>query len=90
MREGDGVNAASELSAIDWHRLRWHCRRGLLENDLVLEKFLAVHGPNLNQERLARLKELLELGDNDLWDLVSGRTSPSAQHAEMVGWLRAC
>jgi antitoxin CptB len=84
------VNAESELSAVDWRRLRWHCRRGLLENDLVLEKFLDVHGPNLNQERLVRLKEVLELGDNELWDLVSGRADPEARHAEIVGWLRAC
>ncbi len=77
------------ISAEDWRRLRWNCRRGLLENDLVLEKFLSVHGPNLDQDRLDRLKELLELGDNDLWDLVCGRMVPEERHAEIVGWLRA-
>ena len=78
------------ISAQDFHRLRWHCRRGLLENDLVLEKFLSIHGPDLDHDRLERLNELLELGDNDLWDLVCGRMDPDARHAEIVGWLRAC
>ncbi|MSQ20356.1 MAG: succinate dehydrogenase assembly factor 2 [Betaproteobacteria bacterium] len=84
------VDPQSGLSAEDWRRLRWHCRRGLLENDLVLEKFLVVHGPDLDQGRLARLRELLELGDNALWDLVCGRIDPAAEHAEIVGWLRSC
>ena len=79
-----------EISAEEFHRLRWRCRRGLLENDLVLEKFLTVHGPHLDRDRLARVNELLELGDNELWDLVCGRMDPDERHAEVVGWLRAC
>jgi antitoxin CptB len=54
-------------------RIRWHCRRGLLELDLVLSKFLDRQYPGLTTEQKAVFKELLELPDNDLWDLLSGK-----------------
>ncbi len=49
-------------------RLKWKCRRGLLELDLVLERYLRSHPQD------AELSELLDLQDNDLWDIVSGRS----------------
>jgi antitoxin CptB len=49
-------------------RLKWKCRRGLLELDLVLERYLHRHPED------AELGTLLELTDNDLWDIVSGRS----------------
>ncbi|MCC6609284.1 MAG: succinate dehydrogenase assembly factor 2 [Burkholderiales bacterium] len=45
----------------------------MLENDLVLQRFLDRHVVALDADRLAQLNALLELGDNDLWDLLSGR-----------------
>jgi len=79
------------ISEADLRRLRWRCRRGRLENDLVLEKFLSRYGAELDRPRLDALNEILELGDNDLWDLLAGRTEPlDARHVEIVGWLRVC
>jgi antitoxin CptB len=49
-------------------RLKWKCRRGLLELDLVLERYLRQYPED------AELGALLELPDNDLWDIVSGRS----------------
>jgi len=49
-------------------RLKWKCRRGLLELDLVLERYLRQYPQD------AELDPLLELPDNDLWDIVSGRS----------------
>jgi len=75
----------------DRRRLRWRCRRGLLENDLVLQRFLVRYGDRLDRLRLDALNELLALGDNELWDLVAGRCEPREdRHFEIVGWLRAC
>lgn len=54
-------------------RLRWRCRRGLLENDLLLERFLDRHAASLGPAELAALGRLLDLPDPDLWDIVSGR-----------------
>ncbi len=49
-------------------RLKWKCRRGLLELDLVLERYLRQYPED------AALDALLDLPDNDLWDIVSGRS----------------
>jgi antitoxin CptB len=79
------------ISEADLRRLRWRCRRGRLENDLVLERFLDRYAGGLDRRRLEALNELLELGDNELWDLVAGRAEPrEARHREIVNWLRVC
>jgi antitoxin CptB len=54
-------------------KLRWDCRRGLLELDLILEKFNARHLATLDAAHIARFRELLALPDNDLLDLVMER-----------------
>ena len=51
-------------------RVKWKARRGLLELDLVFERFV----PTLKDEDLAAFSALLELPDNELWDLVAGRS----------------
>ena len=77
------------ITDIELNRLRWRCRRGLLENDLVLERFLDRHGAALDRERLAALNELLALPDPDLWALVSGqRECDEPRLAPMVAMLR--
>ncbi|MBP6369105.1 MAG: succinate dehydrogenase assembly factor 2, partial [Burkholderiales bacterium] len=48
-------------------RLRWRCRRGMLENDIVLERFLAARGASITDEELTMLDRLLDLTDGDLW-----------------------
>jgi antitoxin CptB len=55
------------------NRLRWRCRRGMLENDLILARFLDARGEAISEAELAGLDRLLDLSDNELWDLVSGR-----------------
>ena len=73
------------------NRLRWHCRRGLLENDLVLERFLERHGPQLEGPRLRAFEALLEYGDNELWSLLSGKTEcGNSALGEVVQLLRSC
>jgi antitoxin CptB len=57
-------------------RIRWRCRRGLLENDLILSRFLDARAATLTDERIAMLDRLLDLPDNDLWDLIAGRVEP--------------
>jgi antitoxin CptB len=68
-------------------RLRWRCRRGMLENDLILERFLDARGAAISAPELARLERLLALGDNELWDLLSGRQEP--EDAAMVPLVQA-
>ena len=55
-------------------RLKWHSRRALLELDLVMERFWQRLGDaELDAEQAELLKELLELEDHDLWDMMCGR-----------------
>ena len=65
-------------------RLKWKCRRGLLELDLVLERYLRSNPDD------AELLELLDLADNDLWDIVSGRSDRyDGRFSGIVARLRA-
>ena len=74
------------LDTVSLTRLRWKCRRGLLELDLVFEKFI----PTLKNEDVQPLLALLELPDNELWDIVSGRSDAYERGFEQtVARLRA-
>ena len=53
------------MDAQQLNRLRWQCRRGLLELDVVLERFLERYGDQLQGERLASFETLLNYADND-------------------------
>lgn len=55
------------------NRLKWHCRRSLLELDLVFDRFWERHEEDLDAPGEAALERLLELQDHDLWALVVGR-----------------
>jgi antitoxin CptB len=57
-------------------KLRWRCRRGLLENDLFIERFFARHEAGLTQRHALGLTALMDLPDNDLLDLLLSRKEP--------------
>ena len=62
------------MDRVGFEKLKWQCRRGLLELDLVLERFMRDRVAGLDDAALRRLSDLLDLPDNDLWDIVSGRS----------------
>jgi succinate dehydrogenase flavin-adding protein (antitoxin of CptAB toxin-antitoxin module) len=71
-------------------RLKWRSRRGLLELDLVFERFWKAAGDELTGADAAALERLLQLPDNDLLDLVMGRAqAPDGQLRDMVHKLRS-
>ncbi len=57
-------------------RLKWRSRRGLLELDIVFERFWRGAGTGLDEAQSALLERLLAMPDNDLLDLVMGRKEP--------------
>jgi antitoxin CptB len=59
------------------NRLRWRCRRGMLENDLILTRFLDSRGDQITDAEVAALDSMLSLSDNDLWEMLSGRQEPA-------------
>ncbi len=72
------------------NRLKWHCRRALLELDLVFQRFWAREEDGLDVQAEAILARLLELEDHDLWALVSGREdTDDPQLKGMIERLRA-
>ena len=54
-------------------RLRWRARRGLLENDLIVTRFLDAHETNLTDEEVDAFSRLMELSYNELMDLLLAR-----------------
>ena len=56
-------------------KLRWRCRRGLLENDLFIERFFERYDKALNVRQADALGVLMDLSDNDLLDLFLARKS---------------
>jgi antitoxin CptB len=67
-----------ELSDVERRRLRWRARRGLLENDVLLGRFLNREGDRLDARAAAALGRLLDLPDNELLDLLLARAEPQA------------
>ncbi len=61
------------LGNAELYRLKSDARRGLLENDLILQRFFERYGAHLNAEDGKVLSQLLALDDNDLMDLLIGR-----------------
>ena len=60
-------------------KLRWRCRRGLLENDLLIERFFNRHPDGISTTLADGLTALMDLGDNDLLDLLLRRKEPSGE-----------
>lgn len=52
-------------------RLAWRCRRGMLELDIVLQRFVNEQFGTLSAAELQAFDEILELPDNDFWELIS-------------------
>jgi|TARA_B110000503_G_scaffold139109_1_gene226751 antitoxin CptB len=67
------------LTELERARLRWRARRGLLENDLIITRFLDIYEESLTDDQIAVLALIFELGDNELLDLLLGRIEPSGK-----------
>lgn len=66
-------------------KLRWRCRRGLLENDLFIARFFERFDKTLNVRQADALGVLMDLSDNDLLDLFLARKSLSQVEATLDG-----
>ena len=60
-------------------KLKWRCRRGLLENDLFVERFFQRHEAGLTVGQGQVLGQLMDLADNDLLDLLLRRKEPQGE-----------
>ncbi len=85
---------SASIGATELSRLKWRCRRGLLENDLFIERFFRSHEATLSLRHADGLQALMDLADNDLLDLLLARREPEGELArpevtEVLGMLRA-
>jgi len=90
----DATSTEALLSERALSKLRWRCRRGLLENDLFIERFFARHESGLTVRQADALETLMDLSDNDLLDLLLGRKPPEGDLVrddvtQVLGMLRA-
>ena len=74
-------------------KLRWRCRRGLLENDLFIERFFERFADSLTENQAEGLRVLMDEADNDLLDLILCRKEPQdaldrPDVREVLGMLR--
>ena len=67
------------LSERSLSKLRWRCRRGLLENDLLIERFFNTYAHTLTEAQGQGMNTLMELADNDLLDLLLSRKEPGPE-----------
>ncbi len=72
-------------------RIRWRCRRGMLELDLVLERFVGRHYTSLGEEERNAFGMLLEMPDAALWDMITGKsaTPETGAQAAVLARIRA-
>jgi antitoxin CptB len=75
------------------NRLKWRCRRGLLENDLFVERFFRRYEATITVQQAQGMQLLMDLSDNDLLDLLLARKEPSgdldrAEVHEVLGMMR--
>ena len=77
----DGLDAQAPLSERALSKLRWRTRRGLLENDLFIERFFTRHESRLTVGHARGIYVLMDLADNDLMDLFLRRKTLSPEIA---------
>ena len=69
----DGLDGKLALDVRALSKLHWRSRRGLLENDLFIQKFFERHESRLTVGHARGMYELMDLSDNDLLDILLQR-----------------
>ena len=69
----EGLDGKLALDVRALSKLHWRSRRGLLENDLFIQKFFERHESRLTVGHARGMYELMDLSDNDLLDLMLER-----------------
>ncbi|AGX88523.1 succinate dehydrogenase assembly factor 2 [Candidatus Symbiobacter mobilis] len=88
----DAYTKDALLDASLFGKLRWRCRRGMLENDFFLERFFHQYAATLTVRQAECLQELMALADSDLLDVFLGRVKignvdPAMDRADMHALL---
>lgn len=76
------------MSVTDLNRLRWRCRRGMREMDILLGGFLDQCYAALSPDRQQAFTSLLDEIDQDILDWVMGRKTVPDKYANIISLLR--
>jgi succinate dehydrogenase flavin-adding protein (antitoxin of CptAB toxin-antitoxin module) len=88
--EEGGLRSVGKADGRVLERLRWRSRRGMLELDLILTRFLQTKVEALSQEEIGIFDEVLRLSDKDFLDLLMGRAECLDQRIKpMIDMIRA-
>ena len=77
------VQSSNLIDARSLSKLKWRCRRGLLENDIFIERFFKRFESSLTVRQSQGLMALMDLGDNDLLDLHLARKTLAQVNADL-------
>ena len=78
------------LNPASLQRVRWRCRRGLLELDIILVRFVDRYYAQLSSSERETFEVFLDMADNPLWDLISGKTdAASYEQAALLEKIRS-
>jgi antitoxin CptB len=82
---GAGQDAPAPLA----EQLRWQCRRGMLELDFVLERYLEQHYDAAAEREKRLFRDLLSAQDPELqvW-LLNGQRHPDAEVQRLIDRIR--
>jgi len=85
------LNPASSILNPDLlQRVRWRCRRGLLELDIILGRFVEAHYARLSLPERETFEQFLDMADNPLWDMISGKINTvSNEQTELLEKIRS-
>ena len=61
----------------EYAELKWRCRRGMLELDILLNSYLDKHYNTMSQQQGAVFSEVLDYPDQVLFDLLLGNMQSS-------------
>lgn len=79
MNERGTMSIPHQADPVKRARLRWRARRGLLENDLIVTRFLDAYEATLTDEEVDAFSRLMELADNELMELLLARKEPEGE-----------
>ncbi|WP_242604556.1 succinate dehydrogenase assembly factor 2 [Legionella fairfieldensis] len=70
-------------------KLKWHCRRGMLELDLILTRFADNNLNNMNEAQLTVFSKLLACTDPELFSWLMSYEKPADKElADFVEFIR--
>ena len=70
-------------------KINWQCRRGMLELDIIFQRFIKQSIDQLNEQQIVAVEALLNCPDPDLYAWLMGYEEPTEKEfLEIVSFIR--